>query len=76
MEALEVVDTASLVLSRNDSDLKEAEIVFLFLLKDLQEQESDVAHELSLKVFEERQQEHLSRLLWFLEDPADFLKHS
>ncbi len=79
MEALEVVETASLALNRDDSDLKKAKIVFQFLWKDLQEQESDVAHELHPKVIqkiEERWQEHLSGLLWFLEDPVDFLKHS
>ncbi len=74
-EALDLVETASLALSRRDSTLNKADIIFEFLLKNLEEQDTAASRQLFSAVRErilERRKKDLSCLLAFLDDPRSF----
>ena len=73
IEALEVIETGSLALGRQDCDLRKADRIYDFTLSSLLRQESSIGQELYQAVFErimERRVDVLSSLMSFLDEPG------
>ncbi len=75
VDALEVIESASLALGKRDCDLQKSEKIFQFVVHKLGEQRSEIGKALLEAVtdrIKERRNATMSGLLIFLDDPAGF----